>query len=151
MNPLDKNLKAKDREYSIVTKSRPSIVNYILPKFLRPKLNVKREDKMEPVISRLDMDDPQERIRTKISSIIESRNDLQSREPVHHKDNTFKSEIDDESVEDIFSLEQSYDFDTELEPVLENVKQQSYPVDGPNFIENKVAEPLIKYLSLIHI
>ena len=145
MNPLDKNLKAKDREYSIVTKSRPSMINYILPKFLRPKLNVKREDKMEPVISRLDMDDPQERIRTKISSIIESRNDLQSREPVHHKDNTFKSEIDDESVEDIFSLEQSYDFDAEPKPVLENVKQQSYPVVGPNFIQNNVAEPLIKY------
>ncbi|MFL2799214.1 MAG: hypothetical protein ACJZ89_06495, partial [Paracoccaceae bacterium] len=33
ISPLDENLKVKEHEYSTVTKSRPSMINYILPKF----------------------------------------------------------------------------------------------------------------------
>ena len=144
-NPLDENSETSDLKSSRGLEKRPSMVSFIISKFLRPVLSEKKEDKMEPIISRLDIDEQQERIRTKISSIIESRSDTNLRQPVYQEDNPVMSDIDDETVEDIFSLEQASGYEADLKPDLENTKQQSYSIDEPDFIQSKAPKSLIKY------
>ncbi|MGB0635032.1 MAG: DNA translocase FtsK [Paracoccaceae bacterium] len=145
VNPLDESSETSDLKSSRGLEKRPSIMSSIISKFLRPVLSEKKEDKMEPIISRLDIDEQQERIRTKISSIIENRSDANLRQPVYQEDNPVMSEIDDESVEDIFSLEQASGYEADLKPDLENTKQQSYSIDEPDFIQSKAPKSLIKY------